>query len=455
MVLAQMLPPLPGAVPRAPTPPAAVALTAAGRTVLPLRLARAPRARALFERLDAAAGASPAGIAFAALTARERGLVRAWLAHGWVDAAPQSAPSPPASEVPLNPDQQAAAGAVVAALSTFAPFLLQGVTGSGKTNVYLAVAAAAIAAGGQALLLVPEINLTPQLAQRIAAALPGRRLVLLHSRLAGGERARAWAAAAAGEADLVLGTRLAVFAPLPRLALIVVDEEQDASFKQQDGVRYHGRDVALWRARQRGVPIVLGSATPSLEALHRAQRGRCAWLKLPQRAVEPARLPALRFEPCRAAGAVEGLGLPLLAAIEARLARGRAIADLHQPPRLFPVAAVRGLRLAGGLSALQRAAGRAPRRRRAALPPLRPRRAPAARLSRVRQRRPHAAGPRHAAAGGGARRALSGRAHRCASTATARSARAPSRRCARASTRGRSTSSSARRCSPRATIFRD
>jgi len=321
LVLAQMLPPLAGNVARAPMAVAAVALSADGRELLPPRVVRAPKARALFEWLNAADDATLGAEAIAALAPRERALLRAWLGHGWVVPAP--APAAPALPLPaLNADQQAAADAIVAALATFAPFLLQGVTGSGKTEVYLAAAAAAIAAGGQALLLVPEINLTPQLAQRIAAALPGRRTVMLHSRLAGGERARAWVAAAAGDADLVLGTRLAVFTPLPRLALIVVDEEQDSSFKQQDGVRYHGRDVAIWRAQQCGVPIVLGSATPSLETLAQAQRGRYGWRKLPHRAIEPARLPALRFEPNRDAGAVEGLGLPLLAAIEARLARG-------------------------------------------------------------------------------------------------------------------------------------
>ena len=277
LVLAQMLPPLSAAVPRAAAV-AAVALSPEGREALPRRVARAPAARALLARLQAAERATLGADAIAALTPRERTLLRAWLAHGWVVPAP--APVSGRAPLPaLNADQQGAADAIVATLGTFAPFLLQGVTGSGKTEVYLAAAAAAIAAGGQALLLVPEINLTPQLAQRIAAALPGRRTVTLHSRLSGAERRRAWAAAATGDADLVLGTRLAVFTPLPRLALIVVDEEHDPSFKQQDGVRYHGRDVAIWRARQRAVPIVLGSATPSLETLLQAQRGRYAWLQ--------------------------------------------------------------------------------------------------------------------------------------------------------------------------------
>ena len=228
---------------------------------------------------------------------------------------PQSAP-------PLNPDQERAVAAILGARGTFSPFLLQGVTGSGKTEVYLAAAAACIAAGGQALILVPEINLTPQFLQRIAAALPGRTTLTLHSRLPAGERLRRWRAAAMGEADLVLGTRLAVFAPLPRLALIVVDEEHDSSYKQQDGVRYHGRDVAVWRARQRGVPVVLGSATPALETLLHAQRARYGWLKLPLRAAAPARPPTLVFVPNRESGSLEGMSASLVAAIATRLRRG-------------------------------------------------------------------------------------------------------------------------------------
>ena len=227
-----------------------------------------------------------------------------------------------ASGVPLNPDQQRAAAAITDSAGSFAPFLLQGITGSGKTEVYLAAAAACIAAGGQVLILVPEINLTPQFGQRIADALQSHLAVTLHSRLPAGERLRNWCAAASGNADLVLGTRLAVFTPMPRLGLIVVDEEHDPSFKQQEGVRYHGRDVAVWRARQRNVPVVLGSATPSLESLVHAQRGRYCALLLPRRAVVSARLPDFRFVGNRDASAVEGIGAPLLSALAARLDRG-------------------------------------------------------------------------------------------------------------------------------------
>src|SRR5262249_28624158 len=173
----------------------------------------------------------------------------------------------------LNAEQRAATDAIVAARDAFATLLLQGVTGSGKTEVYLAAADGVFADGKQVLMLVPEINLTPQLVARVRAARPGLRIAVLHSALAAGERRSAWTAAASGEAQLVLGTRLAVFAPLPKLGLVVVDEEHDASYKQQDNVRYHARDAAIWRAHRRDVPVVLGSATPSLESWLAAREG--------------------------------------------------------------------------------------------------------------------------------------------------------------------------------------
>src|SRR6202158_52391 len=221
----------------------------------------------------------------------------------------------------LNPAQRATLDAAVAEPFAFRPSLLQGVTGSGKTEVYLAAAARVIDAGRQALLLVPEINLTPQLEQRIAAALPALRVVALHSRLGALERRRRWLAAARGEIQLLIGTRLAVFAPLSRLGLIVVDEEHDASFKQQDGVRYHARDVAIFRAQLRGVPIILGSATPSLESYAQAKRGRYLWQKLPQRATPHSALPVVRLVPSRAPGNIEGIVPALQHAIAARLAK--------------------------------------------------------------------------------------------------------------------------------------
>ena len=234
----------------------------------------------------------------------------------WRDA-PAPAPGPP-----LNADQRAALAGVLAESTRFAPSLLQGVTGSGKTAVYFSAAERVIAEGRQVLLLVPEINLTPQLQLRIATALQGARVAILHSALSASERLEHWLAAARGDAQLVVGTRLAVFAPLPRLGLIVVDEEHDASFKQQDGVRYHARDVAIYRARLRAVPVVLGSATPALETYAAARRGRYRWLKLPHRANAQASMPAVRLVPNRSPDTREGLGSTLRDAIAERIARG-------------------------------------------------------------------------------------------------------------------------------------
>ena len=193
------------------------------------------------------------------------------------DAAPDTEPREP-PELPELSEQQAQALDSIASLQAQAtpaapppPMLLHGVTGSGKTEVYLRAAAAALARGQQALVLVPEINLTPQLEARFAARFPGRVLVSLHSALTPAQRLRHWLLAHTGAADLVLGTRLAVFASLPRLGLVVVDEEHDPSFKQQEGARYSARDLAVWRAHQAGVAVLLGSATPSLETWQRVQ----------------------------------------------------------------------------------------------------------------------------------------------------------------------------------------
>lgn len=245
-------------------------------------------------------------------------------------------PPPAAAEDPraapsLNDPQTRAVAAIAAAHATFSPLLLHGVTGSGKTAVYLAAAARSIEAGGQVLILVPEINLTPQLEQRVQAALSGVRMVTLHSRLAAGVRREHWDAAANGSAQVVLGTRLGVFAPLPNLALVVVDEEHDDSYKQQDGVRYHARDLALWRARRRNVPIVLGSATPSLETWARARAGRYRLLSLGERADVRARMPVIRFAPSRGRDVRDALSAPLRDALARTLdAREQALLFINR-----------------------------------------------------------------------------------------------------------------------------
>ncbi|SMP64638.1 primosomal protein N' [Noviherbaspirillum suwonense] len=238
----------------------------------------------------------------------------------------QDRPAPdatPAGMPLLNPAQQQAADAVADAHG-FAPMLLYGVTGSGKTEVYLQAASQILAREpeAQVLIMIPEINLTPQLENNIRARFPGLMVATLHSGLAEGERMFHWLAAHLGHARIVLGTRLAVLASLPRLRLIIIDEEHDPSYKQQEGLRYSARDLAVWRARQLGIPVLLGSATPSLESWHHAQSGRYRKLELRERAVQDAVLPAVRLIDMERDKPVEGLTSTLISALKRRLERG-------------------------------------------------------------------------------------------------------------------------------------
>ncbi len=240
---------------------------------------------------------------------------------------PQTSPAIP----PATSDQVAALVEIDAAAG-FQPFLLYGVTGSGKTEVYLRALARLLERrpDAQALVLVPEINLTPQFERTFRARfadMPADAIVSLHSGLAEGERTRNWLAAHTGRARILLGTRLAVLASLPKLALIVVDEEHDPAYKQQEGLRYSARDLAIWRAKQLDIPIVLGSATPSLESWQQAEQGRYRRLTLATRAVADAVLPAIRLidqdaEKRRGVASVEGMSGTLIAALRARLERG-------------------------------------------------------------------------------------------------------------------------------------
>ena len=226
--------------------------------------------------------------------------------------APDPQPGPP-----LNPQQQSAVEAILATKG-FAPLLLDGVTGSGKTEVYLHAIADCLQRGKQALVLVPEIGLTPQTLARFRQRL-GVPVLALHSGLNDNERARGWAAFARGEARVAVGTRSAVFTPLPQAGLIIVDEEHDASYKQQDGMRYHARDFALVRGKALNVPVLLGSATPSLESLHNAISGRYAHLRLTQRAGD-ARPPSVRVTDVRKRPLEAGLSAESIAAISNALA---------------------------------------------------------------------------------------------------------------------------------------
>lgn len=220
----------------------------------------------------------------------------------------------------LVPEQQVAVDTITQTLGSFSPFLLNGVTGSGKTEVYLRCIEAALARKQQTLILVPEIALTPQLMRRFERRITGC-LVSLHSALNSTERMQNWLLASKGHADVVIGTRSAVLAPLPRLGLVIIDEEHDGSLKQQDGFRYHARDLAMVRARDRSCPIVLGTATPSFETLHNAESGRYTELKLTQRAGD-ATPPIMSLLDIRRRPLIEGMSDRLFDAIDKHLEAG-------------------------------------------------------------------------------------------------------------------------------------
>jgi len=239
----------------------------------------------------------------------------------WSRIPPQTADAPlTADSPPATADQQAALESLLPTLGQFGVQLIHGVTGSGKTELYLRLIDAVLATNKQALVLIPEIALTPQLEQHFRRRFPGRCFATLHSGLAEKERAENWLAAP--DCDVLLGTRLSVFAPLPRLGLIVVDEEHDASFKQQDGLRYSARDVAIARGKQADVPVVLGSATPSLESYAQALSGRYRLIELKQRAISQAQLPDIELVDLKHLPVDNGLSRPAVQALSETLARG-------------------------------------------------------------------------------------------------------------------------------------
>ncbi|MDE2461950.1 MAG: primosomal protein N', partial [Gammaproteobacteria bacterium] len=258
--------------------------------------------------------------------------MRALRRRGWVEKIPVLPQTPPAfpmaAGVALNKAQAEAAQEIRAALGSFRAFLLDGVTGSGKTEVYLEVMSECLRRGSQALMLVPEIGLTPQLLLRVRRRFADA--VVFHSALSEGERLAAWDAARSGRAPVVIGTRSAVFLPLKHPGLIVVDEEHDASFKQQDGFRYSARDLAVVRAARHKIPLVLGSATPSLESLYNSAQSRYLHLSLPERA-GAARHPAIQLLDIRGQPLHEGLSDPMLTAIRRHLqAEGQVLLFLNR-----------------------------------------------------------------------------------------------------------------------------
>lgn len=252
---------------------------------------------------------------------------RRLLEKGWLSES-QSTPdwsNDPVSEGPELMAQQASAVDAVASAQGFSPFLLLGVTGSGKTEVYLRLIAQALQRRQQVLMLVPEIGLTPQLQRRIEQRFPHTNLAVWTSAHSAGMRWQAWDQARSGYCPIVLGTRSAVFLPFANLGLIIVDEEHDASLKQQDGFRYHARDLAVVRGRQMQIPVVLGSATPSLETLRNVERGQYRQLNLSQRAGGEARQGQTQLIDLRQQPLTAGLSPALLTLVEQHLERGEQV----------------------------------------------------------------------------------------------------------------------------------
>ena len=270
-----------------PQPPLFYALNEAGRAQTPPP-ARFNKKAALWDALLSG------GMTMAALkqvNAQAAKLIEDWAEQGWIETTEAAKPVLRSSEFQLNADQQRASDEIQTTFGSFQPFLLYGITGSGKTEVYFDAMAKVLAQGRQVLFLLPEINLTPQLLKRVENRFADVPTAVLHSQMAAGRRTQDYLRAMLGLAKLVIGTRLAVFTPLPDVGLIVVDEEHDGSFKQDNELRYHARDLAVWRAKQGGCPVVLGSATPSLESWHKAQSGAYRLLQLTERAHAAAQLP--------------------------------------------------------------------------------------------------------------------------------------------------------------------
>lgn len=252
------------------------------------------------------------------ISPRATKLIPEWIQLGWITVEPISAAQvTDATKIPaLTSEQAIAVDAITTNNQQFDTWLLHGITGSGKTEVYLRIIEPILAQNKQTLVLIPEISLTPQLEAVFRNRFPAILLISLHSGLNDTERLSGWLQAQNGAAKIILGTRLAVFTPLPSLGLIIVDEEQDSSFKQQDGLRYSARDLAIFRSKQANIPVVLGSATPSLESYHHALIGRYRHVRLLNRAAQNAALPSIRCVDTRINKAQDGLSQPLLQALD-------------------------------------------------------------------------------------------------------------------------------------------
>lgn len=297
-------------------------LTEAGLAQDPAQLKRAPKQQALLAKLQG----QLQGLTEAALSAELPGwrpAAKALLAKGWLEISMLSEAMPPPVAVqpglPANLQQQAAIDQIKQGLGRFGVYLLYGVTGSGKTEVYLQVIEAVLAQGLQVLVLLPEISLTPQLEQRFRQRFGSTGITVSHSRLSDNQRLNAWLAMQQGRSAILLGTRSALFTPMAKPGLIVLDEEHDSSYKQQEGFRFSARDSAIVRAKLLDIPVVLGSATPSLESLYNAEKQRYTLLNLPERAGS-AVPPRLQLLDIRQKKLYEGVSETLMAAMRQTLA---------------------------------------------------------------------------------------------------------------------------------------
>jgi primosomal protein N' (replication factor Y) len=261
------------------------------------------------------------------ISSSARKAVKQLVEDGWasckqVQAALRLLEMPPAIIPELNDEQTFAVEQILKESRKFKAWLLHGITGSGKTEVYIRLIQHILQnKDAQVLVLVPEINLTPQLEARFRSRLPNFTLVSLHSNLSESERLHHWQLAQSSAAKIIIGTRLSIFTPLPNLKLIIIDEEHDSSYKQQDSMRYHARDVALMRAKRLNIPVVLGSATPALESWHNAMADKYSLLSLNQRAVTAAQLPNIECIDTTKVNLQHGLTPQLIVALKLRLER--------------------------------------------------------------------------------------------------------------------------------------
>lgn len=319
----------------------AYSLTDAGRVIdteqIPKRQLVAQRVFTALQTADMLTEAELDTISSSARKAVKQMVADGWVKSELVQAGLRVMQTAPAIEPDLNAEQALAVNNILEEAQHFKAWLLHGITGSGKTEVYIRLMQRILkgldgkGSDAQVLVLVPEINLTPQLEARFRSRLPDFPLVSLHSNLSESERLHHWQLAQSGVAKIVIGTRLSIFTPLPHLKLIIIDEEHDGSYKQQDSMRYHARDIALVRAKRLNIPVVLGSATPALESWYNAQSGRSqnsksqinkySLLSLRERAVTAAQLPHIECIDTTKVNLQQGLTPQLIAALKLRLAR--------------------------------------------------------------------------------------------------------------------------------------